>query len=82
MKITGCDFIEAICARLRRKGKLLYDSNIRAEIDTLSWAEINRICVLGEDTPAVIAEGEQLRTTAAAQNTVTQKGRIHVISRQ
>jgi len=65
MKTSGRDFIEAICNRLRRKGKLLYDSNIRIEIESLEWFEMNRIIMMGEDTPAVIKECEQLRTTAA-----------------
>lgn len=58
MKTSGSDFISAICNRLRRKGKLLYDSNIRIEIESLEWYEMNRIIMMGEDTPAVIKENE------------------------
>ena len=61
MKTSGSDFISAICNRLRRKGKLLYDSNIRIEIESLEWYEMNRIIMMGEDTPAVIKENEQLQ---------------------
>lgn len=69
MKTTGDDFIQAICNRLKRKKVLLYDSNICNEIRSLTWVDMNRIVMLGEDTPAVIKESEQLSTTAAAQNT-------------
>jgi hypothetical protein len=68
MKTSGNDFIEAVCNRLRRKGKLLYDANIRIEIESLNWIEMNRIVMLGEDTPAVIKESEQLCTTAALRS--------------
>lgn len=68
MKITGDDFVQAICNRLRKKNVLLYDSNIRNEIESLTWVEMNRIIMLGEDTPAVIKESEQLRTTEQVQN--------------
>ena len=50
MKINGDDFIKAICNRLRRRNVLLYDSNICNEIRALSWTEMNRIVMLGEDT--------------------------------
>lgn len=67
MKTTGDDFIQAICNRLKRKKVLLYDSNICNEIRSLTWVDMNRIVMLGEDTPAVIKESEQLSNSRSTK---------------
>jgi hypothetical protein len=71
MKITGTDFIHSVVGRLKKQNILPYDTAIVNEIRSLSWQEINRICMLGEGTPPVknYVEPDNFAQQAAAQNT-------------
>jgi len=41
MSITGKDLIEKVCQKLREENVLLYDSNIRQKIESLTSMQLN-----------------------------------------
>ncbi len=50
MKITGVDFINAVCNKLKNENSKveLYDSTIMLEIRKLTWQEVSEISHLGK----------------------------------
>lgn len=60
MKVTGPDFIQAIINRISRRNEWPTDANIINEIERLSWQEVNRILLFGEDTPDFIPPTEEI----------------------
>lgn len=61
MKMTGKEFIEKICNRLRDKDVRLYDSNIRNEIESMTANELNELVSLG-DVALWVTQRNKLRS--------------------
>jgi hypothetical protein len=48
MKMTGKEFIEKVCERLRDEDVRLYDSNIKNKIESLTANELSELVSLGD----------------------------------
>ncbi len=59
--MTGKEFIEKICNRLRDKDVRLYDSNIRNEIESMTANELNELVSLG-DVALWVTQRNKLRS--------------------